>query len=319
MGLFKPKWMNANESVAESAVRNLTKEAELINAALKSPYKKVRYYAVCHIKDQEVLSHIAAKDEDGFVRTSAAVNLKDQELLARTAEESGDSDIRRIAAEKLTNQSVLKKIAQKDSDNQVRLTAIVRLTDEEELIRLVKEDPLRKHAAKRLKKLAAERGQAIGDIVDQSALMDIIAQGKSGGREFESAIMLLEDCELIRLIQQEPFSDGGWLALNQLEDQEALERIVRESGCDLPKKARALGRLLQVAEWNSVDIDDEFLQYLLDNPLCYSDCLKQIYRKTKKYSELIKKLNAHDDHGYRDSCHEDTHYDLSTRMKCDFD
>lgn len=34
MGLFKPKWMDANELVADIAVRKLTKEGELINAAL---------------------------------------------------------------------------------------------------------------------------------------------------------------------------------------------------------------------------------------------------------------------------------------------
>jgi hypothetical protein len=130
--------------------------------------------------------------------------------------------------------------------------------------------------------------------------------------------MLLEEHELLRLIQQEPFSDGSWFALNQLQDQEALKRIINESGCNT-KKARALGRLLQVAEWDSVDIDEDFMQHMLEYPLEYSDCLKQIYQKTRKYAEQIKKLDTHFDHGYHDSCHEDTHYDISTRMDCGFD
>ncbi len=365
MGLFKPKWMDANEIVADIAVRKLTKEVDLINAALKSPHKRVRYYAAGRIKDQRALFRIVAADEDAYVRISATVGLKDQELLAQTAVQNSDSDIRRIASEKLTNQAVLKEIALKDQDNKVRIAAIgqltdqsvlkeiihkkghvaaigqltdeaaireiiqkepdkmiriaaiARLTDEEELIRIVKNDPLRKYAAKRLRELAAERGKTLGDMVDQTALMDIIAQGKSCW-DFESAIMLLEEHELLRLIQQEPFSDGGWFALNQLQDQEALKRIINESGCNT-KKARALGRLLQVAEWDSVDIDEDFMQHMLEYPLEYSDCLKQIYQKTRKYAEQIKKLNTHFDHGYHDSCHEDTHYDISTRMDCGFD
>jgi hypothetical protein len=366
MGLFKPKWMNPNESVADSAVRKLTKEADLINAALKSPHKRVRRYAASRIKDQRALFRIVAADEDAYVRISATVGLKDQELLAQTAVQNSDSDIRRIASEKLTNQAVLKEIVLKDQDNKVRIAAIgqltdqsvlkeiihkkghvaaigqltdeaaireiiqkepdkmiriaaiARLTDEEELIRIVKNDPLRKYAAKRLRELAAERGKTLGDMVDQTALMNLIAQSKRGCWDFESAIMLLEEHELLRLIQQEPFADGGWFALNQLQDQEALKRIINESGCNT-KKARALGRLLQVAEWDSVDIDEDFMQHMLEYPLEYSDCLKQIYQKTRKYAEQIKKLNTHFDHGYHDSCHEDTHYDISTRMDCGFD
>jgi hypothetical protein len=366
MGLFRPEWMNPNESVADSAVRKLTKEAELIKAALQSPHKRVRQYAIGRISDQEVLARIAAEDKDEYVRMCAAISLKDQDLLARLALQSRDSDVRRIAAKKLTNQAVLKEIAQKDQDNKVRIAAIAqltdqtvlkeiihkkghvaaigqltdeavireiiqkepdkmiriaaiaRLTDKEELIHIVKNNPLRKHAAKRLKELAAERGQTLGDMVDQSALMDIIAQSKRGCWDFESAIMLLEEHELIRLIQQEPFSDGGWFALNQLQNQEVLNRIINESGCNT-KKARALGRLLQVAKWDSVDIDEDFMQHMLEYPLEYSDCLKQIYRKSRKYAEQLKKLNTHYDHGYHDSCHEDTHYDISTRMDCGFD
>lgn len=45
MGLFRPEWMDPNESVADSAVKKLTKEAELIRAALQSPHKRVRQYA----------------------------------------------------------------------------------------------------------------------------------------------------------------------------------------------------------------------------------------------------------------------------------
>lgn len=345
MGLFKPKWMNPNESVADSAVRKLTKEADLISAALKSPHKRVRRYAASRIKDQKALFRIVAADEDAYVRISATVGLKDQELLAQTAVQNSDSDIRRIASEKLTDQAVLKEIALKDQDNKVRIAAIgqltdeaaireiiqkkpdkmiriaaiARLTDEEELIHIVKNDPLRKYAAKRLRELAAERGKTLGDMVDQTALMDIIAQSKRGCWDFKSAIMLLEERELIRLIQQEPFSDGGWFALNQLQDQEALKKIINESGCNSTKKARALGRLLQVAKWDSVDIDKDFMQHMLEYPLEYSDCLKQIYRKTRKYAEQINKLNTHYDHGYHDSCNEDTHYDISARMNCGFD
>lgn len=287
MGLFRPEWMNPNESVADSAVRKLTKEAELIRAALQSPHKRVRQYAIDRISDQEVLARIAAEDKDEYVRMCAAISLKDQDLLARLALQSRDSDVRRIAAKKLTDQAVLKEIALKDQDNKVRIAAIARLTDEEELIRIVKNDPLRKYAAKRLRELAAERGKTLGDMVDQTALMDIIAQSKRGCWDFESAIMLLEEHELLRLIQQEPFSDGSWFALNQLQDQEALKRIINESECNT-KKARALGRLLQVAQWGSVDIDDELTQHMLEYLLTYSDCLKQIYQKTRKYAEQIK-------------------------------
>jgi len=117
----------------------------------------------------------------------------------------------------------------------IRIAAIARLTDEEELIRIVKNDPLRKYAAKRLRELAAERGKTLGDMVEQTALMDIIAQSKRGCWDFESAILLLEEHDLLRLVQQEPFSDGGWFALNQLQDQEALKRIINESGCNTKK------------------------------------------------------------------------------------
>jgi hypothetical protein len=321
MGLFKPKWMDANEIVADIAVRKLTKEVDLINAALKSPHKRVRYYAAGRINNQEALARIAAEDKEYFVSSCAARMLKDQELLVCLATHNNNPGIRRIASEKLTNQAVLKEIAQKDQDNDVRIAAIARLTDEKELIRIVKNDPLRKHAANRLKELAAERGQTLGNMVDQSALMDTIAKSESGW-ERVSAIMLLEERELLRLIQQDTtrFGDGR-IALNQLQDQEALKKIISGSGYNFTQKAQALGRLLQIAPLDSVDIDDELLQHMLKDPLYYSDCLKQIYRTTRKHAEQIKKLNGtHHDHGYRsDGCHEDSHFDLSDGIVFGFD
>jgi len=242
-------------------------------------------------------------------------------MLVPLALQSSDSYVRRIATRKLTNQAVLKEIAQKDQDNKVRIAAIARLTDAEELIRIVKNDPLRKHASNRLKELATERSQTLGHMVDQSALMDTIAKSESGW-ERVSAIMLLEECELLRLIQQDTtrFGDGR-IALNQLQDQGTLKNIISESGYNFTQKARALGRLLQIANLNSVDIDDELLQHMLNDPLYYSDCLKQIYRTTRKHAEQIKKLNGtHHDHGYRsDGCHEDSHFDLSDGIVFGFD
>lgn len=242
-------------------------------------------------------------------------------MLVPLALQSSDSYVRRIATRKLTNQAVLKEIAQKDQDNKVRIAAIARLTDAEELIRIVKNDPLRKHASNRLKELATERSQTLGHMVDQSALMDTIAKSESGW-ERVSAIMLLEECELLRLIQQDTtrFGDGR-IALNQLQDQGTLKNIISESGYNFTQKAQALGRLLQIANLNSVDIDDELLQHMLNDPLYYSDCLKQIYRTTRKHAEQIKKLNGtHHDHGYRsDGCHEDSHFDLSDGIVFGFD
>ena len=49
------------------------------------------------------------------------------------------------------------------------------------------------------------------------------------------------------------------IALNQLQDQEALKKIISGSGCNFTQKAQALGRLLQIAPLDSVDISYNFV------------------------------------------------------------
>lgn len=70
MGLFTP-WMSKNSATAENAVKQLTDQKKLVEAALKAPLEDTRAAAVVKLTDQAVIAKIAATDASVYVRMKA--------------------------------------------------------------------------------------------------------------------------------------------------------------------------------------------------------------------------------------------------------
>lgn len=171
--LFEPAWLSTNFIKAEKAVKALTNQEHIAEAAIKSLDHRIRYIATKKLIDSKLLVNIARNDKDHGVRVAAIKNenLTDQEVLADIAinahwhnREQNESALNKItdtkwlayviakgsikfneyklkeAGERLTNQSELIDIAKYDKDDSVRRVAARYLIDQDALEYIAKND-----------------------------------------------------------------------------------------------------------------------------------------------------------------------------------
>ncbi len=167
MGLFKPKWMNADETKALTAIQGIKDEKILYEVALNCPHChavdvaiagirderrlywlvrenkfriETRMAALHKINDDKLLTNIAMAENVIFtLRVSAVKQISEQSALECIARFSDDASVRSEAVERVTVQTALENIAIYDTSATVHSRAVRRLTNQTELARAAKD------------------------------------------------------------------------------------------------------------------------------------------------------------------------------------
>ena len=207
---LRPKWQNSDPDVRVDAVRQLDKnDIELLTAvAQQDTDARVRKVAIKKLDTPRLLLELADTDDDEGVRTSARARAR--HLLVHIACDIRDADESMRALGLLTEVSDIAGVADKAHFEAVRTSAFDSLADDAALSTLVQ---VAKNPALRLR--ALERVQ------QPSALKNIVLDQNAG--ELAS------------------------VALNRIDDIEALAAIVEHGGATKPIHRQALAKLSKLA------------------------------------------------------------------------
>lgn len=140
MGLFKP-WMSNSSFRAEKAIKNLTDQKKLAEAARKAPLETTRAAAVKRLTDQETIAKIAATDTSVCVRMAAIGACTDDIFLAQFACAINHEDLARMAVERIGSELILALVAESAERREVRVIAATKIESEALLVRVVAKMP----------------------------------------------------------------------------------------------------------------------------------------------------------------------------------
>lgn len=207
---LRPQWQNSDPDVRVDAVRQLDKnDIELLTAvAQQDTDARVRKVAIKKLDTPRLLLELADTDTDEGVRTSARARAR--HLLIHIACDARDADESMRALELLTEASDMAIVADKAHFEAVRTGAFDSLADDVALSVLVQ---VAKNPALRLR--ALER------IQQPSSLKNIVVDQNAG--ELAS------------------------IALNRIDDLQALEAIVEHGGAAKSIHRQALAKLSKLA------------------------------------------------------------------------
>jgi len=298
MALFRSKWMRFSLEKSIEAVNKLSDQKELYLAVKESPHAAVRIAAVDKMDEQAVLEKIALYNDDVDVRTAAVMKVENEEVLVQVIMHDQSFKAPKAAIKRMKNEYQLRHILQ--CCNSMYCVYI--------------ED--------RLNELKVQRLEILRRRPDQAEMADKALHARDYHERVQAIEMLGDQALLEKLVMQYDSCSAlseCWHALMQMTDEAALKRIISQSK-RTQVKAYAMGRLLEISDAGAVSIDDALIDEMLKDPFSYSDCIKQIYRKTTKYRTRISSISkTHEDRGYRsDNCHHDAHFDLSERMNFRF-
>lgn len=155
MRLFKPKWMNANETKTLAAVQGIKDEKILYEVAMKSPHKLAVEAAIAGIQDERQLYWLVRENKMGLEDRIAALHkIKDNKLLTNIAMAEEVIYVLRISAvEQISEQNAMECVARFCDDASIRSEAVERLTVQTALENLGRYDmsaSVRSRAVKRL-------------------------------------------------------------------------------------------------------------------------------------------------------------------------
>lgn len=108
-------------------IDDITDQEMLIHLALRDDNRFIQIKAIGKVKDKDILEEIALNSKDWEVRFEALKHIDNQSVFKRLALNDRRSEVRQLAASHIDDEELLKQIATKDIDKDVSLEALKRI------------------------------------------------------------------------------------------------------------------------------------------------------------------------------------------------